>query len=197
MASLLMISLSCEDEGDSFDVSTVTYFPTFEFPDGNSVVITTGSAFTPNAVVMEGENALTPTIDNDVDVEVPGIYEVAYSATNSDGYRGSATQQVIVYDPNIVPTDVTGNIVDVGNATRTGVITLVPGTTNLFHATDMGFAGAFPLYFQMDGDVMTVVPQPFPASFGVSSVDASYDPATQRFSVLIHPQEFAYTFKYQ
>jgi hypothetical protein len=197
MASLLVVLISCEPEGDSFGVSTATYFPTFEFPEGNSVVITTGSTFTPNALVKEGETELTPAVDNEVDVDVPGIYEVEYSAINSDGYPGSATQQVVVYNPDIVPTDVRGNIVDVNNATRTGVITLVPGTTNLFHATDMGFAGVFPLYFQMEGDELTVVPQPFPSSFGVTSVDASYDPVTQRFSVLVHPAEFAYTFKYQ
>ena len=197
VASLLAVCISCDDEGDSVGVSKVTYFPTFEFPDGSTVVITTGSSFSPSAVVKEGENELTPAISSDVDVAVPGIYEVEYSAINSDGYPGSATQQVFVYDPDIIPTDVTGNIVDVTNATRTGVITLVPGTTNIFHATDMGFAGVFPLYFQMDGDVMTVVPQPFAPAFGVESVDASYDPVTQRFSILIHPQEFAYTFKYQ
>lgn len=197
VASLLVACMSCDDEGDSFGISKTTQFPTFEFPQGNTVVITTGSSFSPDAVVKEGENALTPVISNDVDADVPGIYEVEYSAINSDGYPGSATQQVVVYDPNIIPTDVTGNIVDVNNATRTATITLVPGTTNIFHATDMGFAAVFPLYFQMNGDVMTVVPQPFPSAFGVESVDASYDPVTQRFSVLIHPQEFAYNFKYQ
>lgn len=197
VASLLAVSISCEEEGDSFDVSTTTYFPTFEFPEGSRVVITTGSPFTPNAVVKEGETELTPEIDNAVNVDVPGIYEVTYSAVNSDGYPGSASQEVNVYDPNIVPTDVRGNIVDVTNPTRTGVITLVPGTTNLFYATDMGFASVFPLYFQMNGDVMTVVPQPFPSAFGVSSVDASFDPVTRRFSVLINPQGFSYTFKYE
>lgn len=186
---------SCDPEGDSVGVSTVTYFPSFELPDGANVVIETGEAFTPNAIVMEGESELTPDISNGVDNQTPGVYLVTYSAENSDGYSGSATQQVIVFDPTIVPTDVTGNIADVGRPERKGVITLVEGTTNIFHCTDMGFGGAFPLYFQMDGDVMTVVPQAF--EFGATSVDATYDPVARTFTVLIHPQEFAYTFQYE
>lgn len=197
MIALCAVTVSCEQEGDSFDISTPTFFPTFEFPDGNRLVLTTGSSFTPSAVVTEGETELTPTIDNGVNVNVPGIYSVNYSAINSDGYPGSASQEVVVYNPAIVPTDVRGNIVDVTNASRTGVITLVPGTTNLFLASDFGFAGTFPVYFQMEGDDMTVIPQSFPSSFGVSSVEASYDPATKRFTVLILPQAFAYTFRYQ
>jgi hypothetical protein len=195
IVALSIISFACESEGDSVGVSTVTYFPSFELPDGESTVITVGEEFVPNAIVKEGDNQLTPAIENGVDSDVPGIYTVLYSAVNSDGYTGSATQEVIVYDPSIVPTDVTGNIVDVKNAARTGTITLVPGTTNLFLGSDMAFGAVFPLYFQMDGDEMTVIPQQFPAAFGVSSVDASYDPSTKRFSVLINPQGFAYTFQ--
>jgi hypothetical protein len=195
IVALFMISFACESEGDSFGVSTLTSFPSFELPDGESTVITVGEEFIPTAIVMEGENELTPTIDNGVDSDAPGIYTVLYSAVNSDGYTGSATQEVIVYDPAIVPTDVRGNIVDTNNAARTGTITLVPGTTNLFLGSDMGFGGVFPLYFQMDGDEMTVIPQPFPATFGVTSVEASYNPATKRFSVLVLPAAFAYTFQ--
>jgi hypothetical protein len=195
IASLSIISFSCDPDGDSVGVSTITYFPSFELVDGESVVIEVGDEFVPDAIVKEGENELTPVIDNGVDSDVPGIYSVLYSAVNSDGYTGSATQEVVVYDPSIVPTDVRGNIVDVNNSSRTGTITLVPGTTNLFLGSDMAFGGVFPLYFQMDGDEMTVIPQPFPSAFGVSGVEASYNPATKRFSVLILPQGFAYTFQ--
>ena len=193
--ALALGSLSCENEGDSVGISTVTYFPTFELTDGENVVITTGTAFTPDAVVKEGETVLTPDIVNPVNNTTPGVYDVIYSAENSDGYPGSKSQQVIVYDPAVVPTDVTGNIADIGRPERKGVITLVPGTTNIFHCTDMGFAGAFPLYFMMDGDNMIVIPQTF--VFGVTSVDATYDPITKQFSILIHPQEFDYNFQYE
>lgn len=192
IVSLSMISIACED-GDSYGVSTVTYFPTFELVAGESVVIEKGEDFTPEAIVTEGETVLTPTISSNVNKNVPGIYNVVYSAVNSDGYAGTASQEVVVYDPAIVATDVRGTIVDTNNSSRTGTVTLVPGTTNLFLGSDMGFAGVFPLYFQMDGDVMTVIPQTF--ELGQSSVEGSYDPSTKRFSVTIHPAEFSYTFQ--
>ncbi|MEQ8339402.1 MAG: DUF5011 domain-containing protein [Cyclobacteriaceae bacterium] len=187
--------LSCESEGDSVGISTVTYFPTFELTDGENVVIATGSAFTPSATVKEGETELTPDIVNPVNNSTPGIYEVIYSAENSDGYPGSKSQQVIVYNPAIVATDVTGNIADIGRPERKGVISLVPGTTNIFFCTDMAFAGVFPLYFMMDGDNMIVIQQSF--VFGVTSVDASYDPVAKTFSITVNPQGFAYNFQYE
>jgi hypothetical protein len=195
MALLFAALTSCESEGDSIGISTLTKFPTFEFPNGTTSVITTGTTFTPSVVVKEGDKELTPVISTSLNVNVPGIYNVGYTAINSDGYPGTASQQVIVYNPAIIPTDVRGNIVDANNAARKGTITLVPGTTNLFLGSDMAFGGVFPLYFQMDGNTMTVIPQSF--VFGVTSVDATYNPVTKRFTVLVHPQEFAYTFKYE
>ncbi len=192
---LAMGVFSCENDGDSVGISTITFFPTFELTDGENVVITTGSSFTPDAKVKEGEKELTPDIVNPVNNSTPGIYEVVYSAENSDGYAGSKSQQVIVYNPAIVPTDVTGNIADIGRPERKGVITLVPGTTNIFHCTDMAFAGTFPLYFMMDGDNMIVIPQSF--VFGVTSVDASYDPVAKTFSIVVNPQGFDYNFQYE
>ena len=192
---LAVMTFSCENDGDSIGISTVTYFPTFELTDGENVVITTGSTFTPSATVKEGENELTPDIVNPVNNSTPGIYQVLYSAENSDGYAGSKSQQVVVYNPAIVATDVTGNIADIGRPERKGVITLVPGTTNIFHCTDMAFAGTFPLYFMMDGDNMIVIQQSF--IFGVTSVDATYDPVAKTFSIVVNPQGFDYNFQYE
>ena len=195
IALFVLISFSCETEGDSFNVSSETKFPSFELPAGEEVVISKGTTFAPEAIVKEGENELTPIIDNGVDVTTPGVYIVTYSAENSDGYSGTKSQQVIVYDPTIIPTDVSGNIADIGRPARKGVISLVEGTTNIFFGTDMGFGGVFPLYFQMDGDVMTVIPQPF--IFGVTDVIASYDPVTKQFSTEMVPQGFTYSFQYE
>lgn len=193
IVSLSIVSTACDPEGDSYGVSTVTYFPSFELVDGETVVVELGDEFVPNAIVKEGENQLEPTIDSNVDTDEPGIYNVNYSAVNSDGYAGVKTQKVVVYDPSIVATDVTGDIVDVNNANRTGTITLVPGTTNIFLGSDMAFLGVFPLYFQMDGDVMTVIPQTF--AQGQTGAVVSYDPGTKRFTVKVIPAGFTYTFQ--
>ncbi|MEO9804271.1 MAG: immunoglobulin-like domain-containing protein [Reichenbachiella sp.] len=192
---LAVVFTGCQEDLDTEGVSRVTTFPTFELTDGASVVITTGTSFTPDAMVTEGDTQLTPTIVNGVDNATPGIYTVTYSAENSDGFPGTSSQQVIVYDPAIVATDVSGNIADIGRPERKGVISLVPGTTNIFFGTDMGFGGVFPLYFQMDGDVMTAIPQTL--AFGQTSVDATYDPVARTFAITINPAGFSYNFQYE
>ena len=58
----------------------------------------------------------------------------------------------------------------------------------------MAFGGVFPLYFQMDGDVMVVIPQTF--AFGATEVIASYDPVNRTFHTEILPYGFAYDFEY-
>lgn len=188
------IWISCEKEGDSYNISEETFFPSIEFEQ--DVVIEVGEEFTPGAVVKEGENVLDYSIAGSVDNTTPGVYTINYSAVNSDGYANSSSQTVVVYDPSIVATDVSGTFYDTNNPSRTGEVSLVEGTTNIFYATDVGFAGAFPLYFQMNGDVPTVVPQEFASGFGVESVEFSYDPAARTITVLILPQEFGYTFQY-
>ena len=190
---LFIVTVSCDKDGDSVGISSVTYFPTFELTAGEMVVIKTGDTFTPGATVMEGDTELTPDIEDGVDNTAPGIYYVVYSAVNGDGYSGSAVQTVIVHDPSIVATDVSGDIYDIGRPSRTGVISLVEGTNNIFYGTDMGFAGAFPMYFMMDGDTYVELPQTYPLS--ATSVSGSYDPGTRQISVLIQPYGFDYTFQ--
>lgn len=195
LVAVTLFLLSCEKEGDSYNISQETIFPSFEYERVVPLVI--GEAYTPGAEVKEGETVLEYDISGTFDNTTPGIYPITYSAVNSDGYPSSVTQIVAVYDPAIIPTDVSGNIVDLNNASRTATISLVEGTTNIFFGSDMGFGGVFPLYFQMNGDVASVVNQEFPPAFGVESVDLSYDPIARTFSVLINPQGFAYTFGYR
>src|SRR5687768_6808896 len=99
IVALSIISFACESDGDSVGISKVTYFPSFELVAGENVVVEVGDEFEPNAIVKEGETQLEPSIDSNVDTDEPGVYTVNYSAVNSDGYAGSATQEVIVFDP--------------------------------------------------------------------------------------------------
>jgi len=186
------IFTACDIENTG-DVSFVTNYAVFEYED--TVVIPLGGTFSPAAIAKEDDNELTVTTTESVNTNIVGIYDVTYSATNSDGFEASAFQKVVVHDPNIVGTDVSGAIQDANNPARTGVISLIEGTTSIFLATDFGFSGTFPVYFQMDGDVISEIPQNY--VFGAESVDLTYDPVSMTFTTLINPQGFAYTFEYQ
>ena len=104
--SLLFASLIACKKGDSYDISKVTIFPTFEYE--TTVLLQVGETFTPSCIAKEGDKTLDITITGDVDINTAGIYEVVYSATNAEGYDGSANQEVTVYNPAIT-TDISGH----------------------------------------------------------------------------------------
>ena len=160
------------------------------------VIVPLNGTYEPDGIATENGEEIPITIDGaeDVNVNQVGIYNVTYTATNVDGFQGNASQTVIVHDPSIVGTDVSGNIRDKNNNARKGVITLVEGTTSIFYCTDFGFAGSFPVYFQMNGDIISEIPQSYINS--VTSVALTYDPNLLLFTTLISPYGFSYTFEY-
>lgn len=190
--SILIVGLASCKKGDSYDVSNVTTFASFEYEP--EVILEVGDAFTPSAVAIEGDKTLDVAISGSADVNTVGVYDIVYAATNSDGYDGTVSQTVIVFDPLLTGTDVSGNINDIGRPERTGIISKIEGTTNIFYCTDMGFGGAFPIYFQMIGDVMDVIPQSF--IFGATTVNGTYDAVAKTFHIEILPQGFTYDFEY-
>lgn len=155
-----------------------------------------GGNYTASAVVTENGSPIPYTIvgEDEVNVNKVGVYEVKFSATNQDGFSNSKTQAVVVHNPSIIGTNVSGNIRDKKTNTRKAVISLVEGTTSIFYCTDFGFGGVFPVYFQMNENTISEINQSY--IFDVSSVDLTYDATTKQFTTLINPQGFAYTFEY-
>ncbi len=194
ICSILVLSLlftSCMDEDPI--KSTITNFPTFQYDE--LAVVALGGSYTPLATATEGGVDITVTTKGTVDTNTVGVYVLTFEATNSDGFNGMVTQTVVVHDPSIVGTDVSGDIQDSTRTTRTAVISLVPGTTSIFFCTDFAFGGTFPMYFQMNGDVISEVAQSY--VFGVASVDLTYDNVAKTFTTKVNPQGFAYGFEYQ
>lgn len=189
--AILFAFVSCSDNEEPIG-SRITNYAIFEYDQ--LVVVPVGGTFTPNAIAREGGAEIPVTSSGTVDTNTVGVYTVTYSATNADGFDATATQTVVVHDPAIVGTDVSGNVWDKNNHTRTATISLVPGTTSIFYTTDFGFAGLFPLYFQMDGNTISDIPQTYPLS--QSSVALGYNPVTQEFTINIQPAGFSYTFEY-
>lgn len=187
----ILLVASCTEEDPI--KSTITNFPTFEYEE--FVVVAIGDPYTPSAQAFEGDAEIEVEINGSVDTGTVGVYSISFSASNSDGYNGTASQTVVVHDPAIVGTDVSGEIQDTTRPVRDGVISLVPGTTSIFFASDFGFGGVFPMYFQMDGDVISEIPQSY--VFDATSVDLTYDPVNKIFTTLIHPYGFGYTFEYK
>jgi len=133
MAFLLAIVLfaGCHDittEG----VTSITYYPTFTLTDGPMLTLPLGQTFTdPGVNVMEGQNDITDKvkISGTVNTNEVGVYFLTYSAVNVDGFTGSTTRTVVVYNPNIT-TDISGSYTVAAGTQR---LTLASGATTPYN----------------------------------------------------------------
>lgn len=189
----LGLSSSCENDETLNSNFKITKYAVFEYKPEFAVPL--GGTFTPAAVARIDGKVIPFEVVGDVDTNIVGVYDVRYVAVNEDGFKAEAVQKVIVHDPAIIGTDVSGNIFDINRPARTGVINLVEGTKSIFYCTDFAFGGVFPMYFQMNGNSISEIKQNY--GFDVSNVDLTYDADTKLFSTIVNPQGFSYTFGYK
>jgi len=213
---ILTISLySCKEEGDSYDISKVTYFPAIEIAGESLEFIGTGESFTPSAMAMEGEEVIDVVIDNPVDNTTPGTYEITFSAVNKEGYTKSAVQTVIVYDSNVNTADISGtysgDVVRNGSESYSNIpvtLTKVEGLDGVYTITDWiaGFyadgrggvytsAYRFRGYIQINASnevVLLYMTNPWGDPF--DDVVGSYDPGTQTISYTANWLDGTYAF---
>ena len=94
---------SCNDGKDELTDSRLTYYVVLEMQGDEFVTVPLGSTYTDAGckATLAGEDAASRLkVDNPVDVNTVGFYEVTYSAKNDDGFAISKSRTVCVYDPN-------------------------------------------------------------------------------------------------
>lgn len=180
----LIFMTGCEPKKDSADVSRLTYYPTFEIIGDDPFLIDVNdppAGYTdPGVVVTEQgvEISFITSGADEVDVNTAGIYTVTYSATNKDGYDGSASRTVIVGcdgDDDVV-LSVTGDAVSdlagpyTATLTKVGYATWaiddinyvfsipIPGTVTILCGEVVGGTAGFGMYRDMyiDGDELVI-----------------------------------------
>jgi len=170
------------------DDSEVTYskviigeYPMAIIPKGGQLsevkFAESGKTIDPAKITLEG-----------VDKNTVGLYNATITIGNI-----KLNKKVLVYEPSIVGKDITGSYYDMKRPQRTGIVSLVEGTKSIFLASDFGLFRILPVYFQMNGEKPSVIPQSF--AFKVQSVDLTYDVSARRFTVNIKPQGYHYTFQ--
>lgn len=97
---------------DSEGISKVTTFPIITLKGESNIGVAQGQAFVdPGFMAMEGTLDITKNIKviGAVDVTKPGPYILVYEATNSDGFKRSASRTVVVYDKSSISSaDISG-----------------------------------------------------------------------------------------
>lgn len=97
-----MVMFSCNKQ--SFDypdgkvgISSITQYPVFTLNGSQYVSVVKGGTYTDaGASAKEGSNTLTVKTASTVNTAAVGMYTVSYSATNKDGFEGTATRTVVV-----------------------------------------------------------------------------------------------------
>jgi hypothetical protein len=123
-----------------------------------------GGSYTEAGVSATENGATLPVkISGSVDATKVGVYDITYSATNSDNFDGSVTRTIAVLPAAETPgTNIAGNYKNVGgNATTANFINsvtkLAPGfyrASNVWGGTS---AAVIPAYiFSLDGTTVTL-----------------------------------------
>ena len=111
-SGLLSLS-SCEKKVTTEDPSKITYYVVFELNGDATMLVPLNSTFSDPGVIATENGAdvndhVVATITDaggakvaSIPTDAPGLYTIAYSAVNADGFPASASRTVIVYDPSV------------------------------------------------------------------------------------------------
>lgn len=98
--------LSCNDGNDEHTDKRITYYATldlFGIEGEEKMIIDKGSTFVDPGYYaeMQGEDVSDQVVVNsNVDTSTSGVYSVAYSIVNADGFSVTKVRTVVVLDPN-------------------------------------------------------------------------------------------------
>ena len=96
VTGLLLTSCSTETTGD---VSRITVFPELSLLGNSTEFSVVGQPFSdPGADASIGGSSVDFTTVSNIDTNTPGVYNVTYTATNSDGFEAKASRTVYIYE---------------------------------------------------------------------------------------------------
>lgn len=102
-----LVIASCSTD-DTDNISDLTFYPEFTLTGEETIFINTTEGETyaePGVLVTENEVEIDYDTDvvgvyrggNEIDINVDDLYQVTYTATNQDGFSGTASRDVWVY----------------------------------------------------------------------------------------------------
>ncbi|MBC9796829.1 immunoglobulin-like domain-containing protein [Sinomicrobium weinanense] len=167
------LAVSCSEERPI--ESDITFYPTFELAGGPYVLVEKGTSYEDVVTAMEGDTEIEVVTTGSVDTNVEGLYVLNYSATNSDGFDGTALRYVIVTDQieNVRNNDLSGKY-EPGND-NDGTQTITKIADGFYNCPDVFPSNGISAIFGQVNDSVLVIPvQPSP--YGDVSADKYNDP---------------------
>jgi hypothetical protein len=98
--------VACDDQPTTGNVSKITNYPIITVAGDDPYFVPLGTSYVdPGAVALEGSNEIDVTTTavgkyrhaSTLDTNIADEYLVTYTATNADGFDGTASRKVIVY----------------------------------------------------------------------------------------------------
>mgnify|MGYP001550646242 CR=1 FL=1 len=153
---------SVHNTDDQVGISKVTHYVVLNLI-GNAFesVVVGGSYQDPGATAEENGAAVQYTVTGSVDFNVPGIYNLVYSAVNKDGYSSSITRKVAVIPEADDPSkDISGTYANVGSAALTAEISKVaPGVYFTSNCWGGGSTAVIQAYFFCTDGINITIPE--------------------------------------
>jgi hypothetical protein len=144
---VLFMTVSCKknivDTADRVGISKVTYYANLTLKGDRYVSIVKGSAFVDSgALADEKGTSLEVKTSGTVDVNTAGLYNLTYTAVNSDGFPASVTRTVAVLPAaESAGVDLSGSYLYIGSTYTSTITKLAPGlysTDNVWGSAPIG-----------------------------------------------------------
>ena len=202
-AALLVLATGCEKTSKGH--TQIVNYPIITLLGDNPYVIQLGGGYKEPGytATLAGEDYTSHvTIDSNVNPDIPGIYSVSYSASNSDGYSWTLNRDVYVLNPGGVANVYLSNCWNNSGSRNYKNIPIVisPISDGVYEIEDLlggyYFAGVYPGYeptynfhatvqFSLNEDgsfnILKSYDWYFKGSFDYSNITGGYDAETGLF----------------
>ena len=203
----LLSLASCEkteevnNTDDRIGHSRVIFFPTISIVGESVILVPLGQTFTdPGALAQVAGADVTYSTTGTVNTNAAGVYQLIYTAVNSEGFSKSASRIVVVYstDPSAAANDLSGNYARTSNGSIARWTKIAPGVYSVFNPggapgtnltvivfNQTGFNIKIPVQPASDGSPITsdaeVYNNTTPASYTWRIVNQGYGTALRTF----------------
>lgn len=180
LAAFVLFLTSCEK--DTEGVSKETAFANFEMTGDPIMFLKPGVTFTdPGVKATENGTALEVKSTGAVNTSVVGVYKINYAAVNSDGYPGTTSRQVVVFDvtPDVAEIDLSGSYARNTNGSLAVFSRIAPGVYSVSNPGGAPGTNLVVIAFQTSPTSVAIPEQVSNDGSITSSTGNAYNPATK------------------
>lgn len=180
LAAFVLFLSSCEK--DTEGVSKETAFANFEMTGDPIMFLKPGATFTdPGVKATENGAALEVKSTGTVNTSVTGVYQIDYAAVNSDGYPGTTSREVVVFDvsPDVAEADLSGSYARDTNGSLAVFTKIAPGVYLVSNPGGAPGTNLVVIAFHISPNSVAIPEQVSNDGSITSSTGNAYNPATK------------------